>query len=251
MIEYPVLPGAEPFFFEGNEVGVLISHGFTGTTHSTRFIGEYLAQAGGFTVAGPRLKGHGTDPADMARSTAEDWIRSLEEALAQLQGRCPKIFVSGLSMGGTLSLYLSAMYPQVIAGVIPVNGAIFLNSPDLAGLAYLPGAPEVVPGVGSDIRQPGIVELAYPVVPVPAIRQIMALMAVTRELLPRVACPALIIHSREDHVVPPANGPYIMENICSQDKELLWLNNSYHVATLDNDKELIAERSLDFIRRYG
>jgi carboxylesterase len=251
MTEYPVLNGAEPFFFEGSEIGVLVSHGFTGTTQSMRFLGESLARSGGYTVSGPRLSGHGTDPADMALSTAEDWIRSLEEALAGLQERCSKIFITGLSMGGTLTLYLAGMYPQTFSGIIPINGAVHLNSPDLAGLAFMAGAPPVIPGVGSDIKQPGIVELAYPVVPVPAIRQIYALMSVTADLLPRITCPALVIHSKEDHVVPPPNGPYIMSHISSTEKELLWLENSFHVATMDNDKELIAAQTLDFIRKHA
>ena len=34
--KYPVLKGAEPFYFEGGKVGILVSHGFTGTTQSMR-----------------------------------------------------------------------------------------------------------------------------------------------------------------------------------------------------------------------
>jgi len=57
MTEFKVLPDAKPFFFEGNQTGVLVSHGFTGTTQSMRFLGEYLHNQGGFTVSGPRLAG--------------------------------------------------------------------------------------------------------------------------------------------------------------------------------------------------
>ncbi|MBN1660004.1 MAG: alpha/beta fold hydrolase [Anaerolineae bacterium] len=250
MSEIEIMPGAEPFFFEGNEVGCLVSHGFTGTTQSMRFLGEFLAREGGFTVIGPRLKGHGTTPEDMALSTAEDWVRSVEEAMHTLQGRCDKIFVTGLSMGGTLTLYLAALYPGVFAGALPINGAVFLNSPDMAGLAFMVGAPPLVPGVGSDIKKPGEVELAYPVVPVPAIRHLYALIAVTRELLPRVTCPTLVFQSRDDHVVVPDNAPYILEHIGAEEKRLVWLENSYHVATLDNDKERIAEETLRFIQAH-
>ncbi len=251
MSETKIMPGAEPFFFEGGKVGCLISHGFTGTTQSMRFLGEFLAREGGLTVIGPRLKGHGTSPEDMAQATAEDWVRSVEEAMHILQQRCDTIFITGLSMGGTLTLYMAAMYPGVFAGAVPINGAVFLDSPDMAGLAFAPGAPAVVPGVGSDIKKPGEVELAYPVVPVPAIRQIYALMAVTRELLPRVTCPTLVFQSRDDHVVVPSNAPYILEHVDAEDKRLVWLENSYHVATLDNDKELIAEETLRFIQAHG
>jgi carboxylesterase len=248
MAELEILPGAEPFFFEGGEVGCLVSHGFTGTTQSMRYLGEYLAREGGLTVIGPRLEGHGTSPEDMARTTAEDWIRSVEGAMATLQAQCSKIFITGLSMGGTLTLYMAAMYPGVFVGAVPINGAVFVNSPDMAGLAFMPNPPEVVPGVGSDIKADGIVEMAYPVVPVPAIRQLYALMSVTRELLPRVVCPTLIFQSRDDHVVVPENAPYILEHVGTEDKRLVWLDDSYHVATLDNDKELIARETLLFIQ---
>jgi carboxylesterase len=128
----PILAGAEPFFFEGGKTGCLVSHGFTGTTQSMRFLGEYLARGGGLTVVGPRLKGHGTAPEDMAQSTAEEWIRDLEVAMETLRARCDRIFITGLSMGGTLTLYMAAMHADVFHGAVPINGAVFLNSPDMA-----------------------------------------------------------------------------------------------------------------------
>jgi len=250
MSGYPILPGAEPFFFAGSDVGCLVSHGFTGTTQSMRFLGEYLNKEGGFTVTGPRLKGHGTAPEDMAETSAEDWIRSVEGALVTLRQHCTKIFATGLSMGGTLTLYMAAMHADVFAGAVPINAAVFLDAPDLAALAFSAEAPPTMPGVGSDIKQPGVTELAYPVVPVPAIRQLYALMSVTRELLPRVVCPALVFQSKDDHVVNPNNAPYILDHIAAKDKRLVWLENSYHVATLDHDKELIASETLSFIRDH-
>ena len=249
MSEIQVMTNAEPFFFEGSEVGCLVCHGFTGTTQSMRFLGEFLANEGGLTVLGPRLKGHGTSVEDMAQSTAEEWIRSVEAGLQTLQEQCSQIFITGLSMGGTLTLYTAAMHPEVIKGTIPINGAVFVNNPDMAGLAFMANAPATVPGVGGDIKKPNVEELAYKDVPVPTIRQLYALMSVTRELLPRITCPSLVFQSRDDHVVVPDNAPFIVDNIGAEDKRLFWLDNSYHVATLDNDKELIARETLKFIQR--
>lgn len=246
-----ILPGAEPFLFAGNQTGVLLSHGFTGTTQSMRAIGEMLHAQGGFTVMGPRLTGHGTRPEDMARASAAEWVCDIELALEELRQRCQKIFIGGLSMGGTLTLYIAAMHPEVIAGALPVNAAVFLDSPDLAGLALNAAAPANIPGVGADIKMLGGSELAYPVVPVPAIRHLYTLMAVTRELLPRVSCPTLVFTSTEDHVVPPANGPYILEHLGATEKRLVWLENSYHVATLDDDRERIAAEMIAFIQGQG
>src|SRR5262249_1352254 len=90
---------------------------------------------------------------------------------------------------------------------------------------------------------------AYPVVPVPTIKEILALMKVTEELLPRITCPVLGIVSRDDHVVPPENTSYYLGRVASAETEILWLENSYHVATLDNDRELIVQRTNDFFKR--
>ena len=247
MSDEPILSGAEPFFFAGNDVGVLVCHGFTGTTQSMRPLGEQIAKAG-YTVIGPRLAGHGVSPAAMARTTASDWIASVEEALTSLRKTCSQIYMVGLSMGGTLSLYMAAMHPDVIRGTVPINGVVQFNSADMAGLALATGLPATVPGIGSDIKAPGVTELAYPEVPVLAFRQVYGLMAVTHDLLPRIKCPALVIQAREDHVVDPSNGPRIVRRLGSSRIDFRWLDHSYHVATLDNDLDLIGCETLAFIR---
>ena len=249
MSETNVLPGAEPFYAENGKVGVLVSHGYTGSPQSMRYYAEGLAKAG-FTVALPRLKGHSTTPDDMATSTASDWIRDLEQAMSWLQERCNTLFITGLSMGGTLTLFMAGQYPDVFKGILPINALISSNNPDLASLVYMANGPAEVAGIGSDIKDPHSKELAYPVVPVPSLKELFALTKVTDDLLPRITCPMLIMVSREDHVVPPVNAEYILQKVSSQDKHLLWLENSYHVATLDNDKDLIVQKSVEFIHTH-
>jgi len=249
MAEPQVFAGAEPFLVENGNIGVLVSHGFTGNPHSMRYLAEGLASAG-FTVALPRLKGHGTTPADMAASTASDWVADLERASAWLQQRCDTLFMTGLSMGGTLTLLMAGQHPDLFKGIIPINAILFSNSPDLASLAFMSPAPAEVPGVGNDIKAEGVTENAYPVIPVPTIKELFTLMKVADEMLPRITCPALIFASRNDHVVPPANSEYIFQKLPNADKQLVWLENSYHVATLDNDKDLILQKSIDFIKAH-
>lgn len=246
MTDDNILPGAEPFFFAGNDIGVLVSHGFTGTPQSMRYLGERI-HAAGYTVIGPRLAGHGISPAAMAATGAADWIASVDEALATLRQTCTQIYMVGLSMGGTLTLYSAAKHPGVIQGAVTINGVVRVGSPGMAAVAYDSQAPATVPGIGSDIKAAGVEELAYREVPVTAFREAYALAAVTHDLLPGITCPALVITSREDHVVDPANGPLIAQRLGSSRIELSWLDASYHVATLDNDKERIAAQTVAFI----
>lgn len=243
--DYPVLQGAEPFYFEGSSVGILVSHGFTGSTQSMRPLGEAYAAAG-YTVCGPRLKGHGTHYEDMEQTTYHDWIASVEEGFQWLKARCDKIFITGLSMGGTLTLYMAEKYPEV-RGIVLVNAAI--DIPAMEPVLQLEGT-RFLDAIGSDIKKPGVVELAYEKTPVQSIKEILPFMKVVKEDLSKVSCPALIFVSDEDHVVPPDNSQTIYEKISSETKEVLRLKESYHVATLDNDQQLIIDKTLTFIKKH-
>lgn len=245
-----VWPDAQPFFFEGGKTGVLVVHGFTGCTQSMRPLGEGLADAG-FTVSGPRLPGHGTSVEDMSHRTWEEWTGEAERALRDLKNICERVFVTGLSMGGTITCWLGEKYADDLAGLMPINAAVAKLNPLLPLTTVSKFFLKTIPGVGSDIKDPQVQESCYDKVPVRAAAELYELMKITRRDLPRITAPILVFTSREDHVVPPANGPYILEHVSSRDKELLWLENSYHVATLDYDRELIIARCTEFMRRLS
>ena len=95
---FPVVKGAESLYFKGSEIGILISHGFIGSPQSVRFLGESLAQYG-YSVLGPRLKGHGTHYNDLEKCSQEEWFESLERGYEVLKQQCTSIFVMGQSMG--------------------------------------------------------------------------------------------------------------------------------------------------------
>ncbi|SFB11751.1 carboxylesterase [Lentibacillus halodurans] len=245
---FPVMEKAAEFYYSGNKTGVLVIHGFTGTTQSMYYLGEQLANEG-FTVLGPRLKGHGTDPENMELATYQDWIETVENGLEKLQAICDDVFVAGLSMGGTLTLYLAETHPS-IKGIMPINAATHM--PDLIESYESLKNSDIrfVEGIGSDIKQEGIEELAYSKTPVKSMREIMVLSEIVRHNLASVKAPAMIFSSAVDHVVPPENSREIYESISSGIREFIMLENSYHVATLDNDKDLIAKKCSEFIRKW-
>ncbi|ASN05783.1 alpha/beta hydrolase [Virgibacillus necropolis] len=241
---YPVLQGAEPFYFEGNRIGILVSHGFTGSTQSMRPLGKAYAAAG-YTVCGLRLKGHGTHYEEMEQTTYQDWIASIEEGYQWLKKRCDTIFVTGLSMGGTLSLYMAENHPEVQA-IVLINAAV--NVPEMETASQIEDA-RFLDAIGSDIKKLGIKELAYEKTPVQSIKEILKLMEEVKGDLSRITCPTLIFVSDEDHVVPPDNANIIYNDIRSEIKEIHHLKDSYHVATLDNDQQFIIEKTLNFIKK--
>lgn len=243
-MESKIIHDARSEFLIGSEnIGILVIHGFTGSTQSMRLI-AYALHEKGYTVNMPRLKGHGTTPEDMETCTYQDWITSVTDAYKELKEKVKNVFVLGLSMGGTLTLYTAEHFP--IKGAITINAAVEI--PSFEHLYNDPNTPRFIQGIGSDIKKAGVKELAYDRAPKKSIKEIVTLCQKVKVELDKVTCPILIFSSTEDHVVDPINQQYIFDLVGSKNKELIELKDSYHVATLDNDLDLIISKTLAFIK---
>ena len=107
------------------------------------------------------------------------------------------------------------------------------------------------PGVGSDIKKAGVTELAYARVPLKAFVSLRRAWPVVRADLARITCPVLVYRSRVDHVVEPVSGRALLAGLAGGTVEERVLENSYHVATLDNDAPTIFDGSLAFVRAHA
>jgi esterase/lipase len=247
-----VMPGAEPFAFPGGDgpegrTGVLLVHGFTGTPMSMRPWGEHLA-AEGFAVRCPLLPGHGTRWQDCNASTHDQWTATVEAAFDELAADCDRVFVAGLSMGGTLALRLAEKRGDDVAGLLLVNPSLLTERLDAKLLPLLARITPSWAPIGSDIKKPGVTEQAYPKLPTRAVLQLRQLWAATRADLGRISVPVLMFRSRVDHVVEAASGKALLAGIASTDAAEVVLEDSFHVATLDNDAPTIFARSVAWIR---
>lgn len=246
------IKGSEPFSIEKkSDIGVLISHGFTSTPASAAYIGKKFGDAR-FNVECPRLDGHCTKWEDLNKVSYTDWLANHEKALAKLKKRASKIFVFGLSLGGTLMLRIAQLHPE-IKGIVIINHALFFGNPAIFLLPILRYILPSTPGIANDIKDPNVTELAYDRNPTNGVYNMTKLIKLVKRDLPAMTMPILIFKSKDDHVLPQKNAPYTYEKIGTpkEHKELIWLKNSYHVATMDYDKDLIAEKSIDFIKKYS
>ncbi|MBK8448085.1 MAG: alpha/beta fold hydrolase [Micropruina sp.] len=242
-----ILPGAEPISMDGGEVGVLLCHGYPSTPQSMRGWAEHLAAAG-HTVRVPLLPGMGTHWKDLNATEWQDWYGEIERAHTELAARCSTVFAGGLSMGGLLATKLAQEKPD-LAGVVLVNPIFAHNSPALRVLPWLRHLVPSLGGIAGDIRKPDVVELAYDCNPLQAMYSQTKLWRIVVEDLPQLRLPVLLLTSVEDHVVPPLSWRTFLNRVGSTDVTHVVLENSYHVATLDNDAELIFDESVAFIRR--
>jgi carboxylesterase len=249
-----VAPHAEPFSADagpdGPRVGVLLSHGFTGSPASMRPWGEHLA-AQGYAVSVPRLPGHGTSWQEMNGTTRTDWYGEVDRAFEKLRANCDVVVVGGLSMGGALVLRLAADRPRDVAGVVLVNPAVASTNKQLLAVPVLKWVVPGMPGIVNDIKKPGQDEYGYPRVPLKALASMLDGWKHLRPVLPKVTAPVLMFRSEVDHVVDPSSARIIASTVSSRDVTEHILQNSFHVATLDNDAPAIFEETAGFVRRVA
>jgi carboxylesterase len=248
MTEEAVLAGAEPFSAAGGPHGALVLHGFTGSPQSMRGVAQALAGAG-FAVELPRLPGHGTSVEDMMTTSWGDWSSAAEAAYEKLAANCDRVVVVGLSMGGTLTAWLATRHRE-IAGIVVINGFIEPAAPALQEILDMMVAQGVteVPGIGSDIALPGAAEVSYGRTPISCTMSLMGEMARLKGELAAITSPVLIFNSPQDHVVAPVSSDTLAAGV-SGPVERVTLERSFHVATLDYDRELIEQETVAFARR--
>jgi carboxylesterase len=252
-----IAPEDEPFTASGaaqgpggTRIGVLLCHGFTSSPWSMRPWAEHLNEQG-YAVSVPLLPGHATRWQELNTTTYADWYSELEGAFEKLQAECDTVFLAGLSMGGCLVLDLAVRRGREVAGLVLVNPFVATMRKDAHFLPLLKLAVPSLAGIGSDVKKPGVTERAYSRTPLRALHSLFQAMRTVREGLPQVTQPLLMFRSRTDHVVDPSSGRLIMEQVSSRQLEERVLEDSYHVATVDNDAPLIFSESAAFIRRVS
>jgi carboxylesterase len=242
------MAGAEPFSAAGGPQGALVLHGFTGNPFSMRGVAAAIAAAG-LTVEAPLLPGHGTAVADILETRWSDWSAAAEAAYLDLAARCERVAVVGLSMGGTLTCWLGEHHVDV-AGLVLINPLVQSIPADQVAVlrGMLESGETVMDGIGSDIAQPDVAELSYAETPLAGLLSLLEGADEVGAKLADIACPVLLLSSRDDHVVPPDNGDVVASALGDR-CERVWLERSFHVATLDYDRNEIEKRAVEFVKR--
>jgi carboxylesterase len=198
-------------------MGVLILHGFTGNPYSMRPLAERCAQAG-YSVELPRLPGHGTSLEDLVARRWPDFVEVALTNFDDLAQRCDKVAVVGLSVGGGLTALIDSGLE-----ILATDGK-------------------------SDIKKEDTSEAKYEGWPLRALQSVIEGVEIVDANLSSITAPSLLLSSREDHTVAPENGDEIVEK-SSGPVERIWLEESYHIATLDHDQELVERATIEFLAK--
>jgi carboxylesterase len=246
--EHPVLAGAEALSHcaVGDGGGVLALHGFTGSPSSMAGVAAAMTDAG-LHVEVPRLPGHGTNVVDMLPTRWPDWAAEVADAYQRLASRTDRIVVVAQSMGGTLALWMALQQPG-IRGLVLVNPVTEPQPADVRAMLgeLVADGTEVVPGIGSDIAESGVVEVSYPATPVaPLISLLDDGVSPITSRYGELTMPLLLFTSRQDHVVDPGQSEHLARTY-GGDVDHRWLERSYHVATQDYDRHELIAAAVDF-----
>jgi carboxylesterase len=237
---------AEPFAVDAGPVGVVVSHGFTGNPSSMRPWADHLAAAG-YSVRLPLLPGHGATWRETNQTRWPEWYATVEASYRELSTRCEKVFAVGLSMGATLVTRLAEQHPDGIAGLVLVNPAYGTRRVDAKFAPYISWAVRSRPSIGGDIKKPGVAEPAGDRTPVVAFASLLKLWKLTVADLSAVRAPILMFRSVEDHVVDDLSAELLKAGAVNTTVREVLLEDSYHVATMDNDAPKIFDGSVEFI----
>lgn len=256
---------------KGGRVGVLLIHGLCGTPTEMRFVAHGLARAG-YTVHCPTLAGHGGSMEPIKHTTWQDWMRSAEAALDDLRQECDVVICGGLSTGAVLSLMLAAEHPDKVQGTVLLSPTLWLNGWLIPWYARLFGTvfskrvanlisfPDIEPhGIKDDRIREFIRNALFsgdssvaglPATPGGAVLEHRRLVNAMKRKLKSIKQPALIVHPREDDYADLNNAWYLQRNLAGM-VDMVVLDDSYHIVTVDRQRHVVVERTLGFVNRLA
>lgn len=249
-VERNVRDNAGPFFIQGNQIGVLLTHGFCSTAQEMLELSELLNKERGYTTFSVLLAGHGTSPADLAQTDMIDWYRSIKEGYDFLKQICNKIILVGHSMGGTLSLLLAAN--EEVEGIVtlctPIKVEYFMQDylflvADL--LKYFPRRKHEI-----ELMEKNSL-LNYRVSALKAVEHLLDLMEIAREEIKKVDAPIFTITAGKDERVPLYNAEKIHSLVKSPIKKDYLAENSEHTILFGPEKEQIFDLIDSFIEQLN
>jgi len=240
----------KPFYFEGNDIGVLLIHGLTGSPVEMQPMGKYLAQRG-LTVLGVQLAGHGRTPEAMAKTGWRDWVASAREGLERLCAGREQVYVVGYSAGGVITLHLASRFSM--AGAVLLATPVYLSDWRQSLVPFAKFFIRYFRWDGVESSDPAVRAQfqAYDRVPLSCVDEFLRFVRQTRQELPEVKVPLLIMQGELDRTVPLDCPQEIHDHTASTDKAIVRFANSTHALPVDRDREKVWLRAYKFIARLS
>lgn len=249
----------------GGEHCVLMLHGLGASPLELSRLAKDLNVAG-FSVFVPYIPNYsfGTECGDW-----QDWVQHAQQYLWDLRTQYTTVCVVGLSMGSTLTMALAQREPLtsivLLSTALAYDGwAIPWYSFLLNFASWLPFAsryryaeaepfgiknPEMRAMVKRALQKDHISESGADYLPFKYVSEGRALIKEVRGNVQLIDCPTLLIHAADDETVHMRNAEWAFDNIRSATKEFIYLGDSYHMITVDNERETVNQETVRFLKK--
>lgn len=255
------------FKLEGSRIGVLLVHGLGGTPNELLLVARGLNRAG-YTVCCCQLAGHCGTEEDLLKTNWADWSASVEKAFDELKGTCDRVYVGGLSMGAILALELASRRHDALAGMLLYAPTLQYDGWSIPWYAFILKLAMKTP-IGKYYRfverEPyGIKDMRLRArilaamqsgnsaeagilgTPAESVQELWRLVDVVKRRLNFIETPALILHARDDDVSSLRNAEIIARALRGP-TDICVLEDSYHLVTMDRQRDVVIDRSRQFI----
>jgi carboxylesterase len=255
---------------DGGAHGVLLFHGLSSGPMELQFVARGLQRAG-YSVVAPVIAGytHGLPCESGQKTGAKEWIASALREFDALAERCETVSVGGLCIGAVLSLRLAALRANRISSVLAMSTALHFDGwanpwyTHLLSLArYLPFARRIAINEGEpyglkdtrmrawvkrQMQVSGDSSAGAAVLMVDDLLKARDLIALAKASLTQVTSPLLLIHAREDECASPKSSYEVANQVKASRIEILILTNSYHMVSLDQEKNTVIAAMIGFL----
>jgi carboxylesterase len=268
----------DPFQSKDSWADLLLIHGLTGTPNEMRFLSIYLSKRG-YSCVRPRLANHGAPMEILKNTTWRECYESVRREFLKIRARRSgkPIIASGLSMGALLALVLAYEFPDDLAGVSCLAPTLFYDGWNMPWQRHLLPLAQATPlkhffyfkeeppyGIKNeqvrervhqyyqnakldDLKQ--VARFGYPYFSVTLLCELNALIKFLIPKLPAIRLPVQLVQAKHDDMTSTRNSQFIHDQISSKTKEIVLLEDSYHVVAADQERETVAERMDEFFRK--
>lgn len=255
-------------YLNNNKRAVLLLHGLTGHPYEMKFFGKKLSK-NGFDVICPLLPGHCCGVKEIKKYGWNDWLKFSLEQYDLLKKEYEEVYVSGLCLGAVLACAMGELRED-IAGICSLSTTLYLDGWEMPWyklfmpiglitiLRFFYAFPEAGSyGIKNERLSKKIASTAednssllncFPMV---SIHELIKLAKFTMKNASKIKSPIILLHSLEDNLTSAKSSEFIYKNASSSIKELINLEGCYHVITLDNEKEQVAQKAIEFFNKVS
>jgi carboxylesterase len=250
--------GERELFADGEAPCVVAFHGFGGTAAEIRPLLDSIAGTG-YAVDAALLAGHGTRVEALQAATFDAWLAGARSRMRLAHERYGRFVLLGFSMGSLVAMELASEQPPGLAGLVVLGCALTLTAPMSVPFGVwqrlhlpLPDAYLLKPLAG-DAVDPAALDLlvTYDRHPIRAAYEVYRAGPRVRALVPRITCPTLVLHGRQDHVCSWKNATWLAEHLGSHDVDVRIFERSAHVVACDAERGEVARETLRWLGRLA